>query len=595
MPAATSFDDSTDIEAFLRIPRVTAVAAGPTGRVVAQVAESDEHGSKLVSSLWELDPAGTAPARRLTFSAMGESNPHFAPDGSLLLTSARPSPQGEDEEAAAIWRLPTTGEASVVATAPGGLDLLAVADDGTILASTTALPGATLATDAEARKARKDAGRSTIWHTGMPVRFWDHEVDDLSTRLVLIAPDGDLREVTPAVGTVPLRNVGADLAPDASAVASTWTERVRGGETRTSIVLIDVATGERRPILPADQTSQYGAPAFSRDGTHLAVTRYTIATPTDTSYPFLEIHLVDGGQKVAVDVGDLTVTGYTWTESGTLLVAGDLHSSGAVLTVDPATGEVVTIADGGVYSSLSACEGQVVALRSDVATPARPVLLAGEGEVAASGAGGTQGLELPAPGELAALPGALEWVHADVDGIEVGGWLCLPDGASVDDPAPVMLWIHGGPHGSYNAWSWRWCPWLAVARGYAVLMPDPAMSTGYGHAGLNRGWPRRPDVVYRERPSASISRPVADWWITGSWIMKPIRAALVSKPTPTPSMDASMRNVNGAAGSSAVMSRVETNAQFCSGAELPSSFTSGVPITHRPRPGGVHFNSNSRS
>nr|WP_277051214.1 alpha/beta fold hydrolase [Ruania albidiflava] len=499
MPAATSFDDFTDIEAFLRIPRVTAVAAGPTGRVVAQVAESDEHGSKLCSALWELDPTGQEPARRLTFSAKGESNPLFAPDGRLLFTSARPDPQGEDEqETSAIWRLPTTGEASVVATTPGGLDLLAVADDGTILATTTVLPGATLDTDAEARKARKDAKRTTIWHTGMPVRFWDHEVDDLCTHLVLIAPDGDLHDLTPAVGTVPLRNASADLAPDGSAVASTWTERVRGGETRTSIALIDVATGERRLFLPADPTTQYGGPALSRDGRYLAVTRYTIATPTDTTYPFLEIHPVAGGPKVAVDVGDLTVTGYTWTEAGTLLVTGDLHSSGAVLVVDPDDGQVVTIADGGVYASLSACGDQVVALRSDVATPARPVLLAGGEGAAASGTGGNQGLELPAPGLVSDLPGTLEWVSADVDGIQVGGWLCVPHGASADEPAPVMLWVHGGPHGSYNAWSWRWCPWLAVARGYAVLLPDPAMSTGYGHTGLNRGWPRRPDVVYRE-------------------------------------------------------------------------------------------------
>src|SRR5699024_3882667 len=132
----TSFEDFTDIDAFLRIPRLATVTTGPTGptgRVVAAVAEADEHGSKLCSALWELDPEAEQPARRLTFSAKGESSPRFAPDGSLLFTSARPDPQGEnDEEAAAIWRLPTTGEASVVAIAPGGLDLVAVADDGTI-------------------------------------------------------------------------------------------------------------------------------------------------------------------------------------------------------------------------------------------------------------------------------------------------------------------------------------------------------------------------------------------------------------------------------------------------------------------------------
>lgn len=477
----------TDMDVFLRIPRLTAVAAGPEDRAVAAIAESDEHGSKLVSALWELDPAGQLPARRLTFSAKGESAPLFAPDASLLFSSARPDPQGEDDdEGTAIWRLPARGEASLVACAAGGLNLVAVADDGTILATTTVLPGGTIETDAEARKARKDAGRTTIWHTGMPVRFWDHEVDDVSTRLVLIAPGGDLRDLTPDVGTVELRNAGADLSPDGRTVATTWTERVRGGETRTSLVLIDTATGERTAFLAADLGAQYSAPKFSPDGTRVAVTRSTTGTPTDTSYSFLEIHPVGGGEKVSVDPGDLTASEYVWTEAGTLLVTGDLHSSGAILTVDPATGKVATIADGGVYSSLSTCGGRVLALRSDVLTPARPVRI--EGEV----------LELPAPGAVSALPGSLEWVSTKVDGVTVGGWLCVPAGASADDPAPVMLWIHGGPHGSYNAWSWRWCPWLAVARGYAVLLPDPAMSTGYGHAGLNRGWPRRPDVVYRE-------------------------------------------------------------------------------------------------
>nr|WP_276612430.1 prolyl oligopeptidase family serine peptidase [Kineococcus vitellinus] len=42
--------------------------------------------------------------------------------------------------------------------------------------------------------------------------------------------------------------------------------------------------------------------------------------------------------------------------------------------------------------------------------------------------------------------------------------------------------------GSWNAWSWRWNPWLATARGYAVLLPDPALSTGYGPEFLARGW-----------------------------------------------------------------------------------------------------------
>ncbi|ATG51200.1 dipeptidyl aminopeptidase [Brachybacterium vulturis] len=489
-PEFTTFSDFTDVDAFLRIPRLTSVTASEDGRVVAAIQQADEPGAKLVSSLWELDPAGREPARRLTFSAKGESSPRFAPDGTLLFSSARPDPEGgADEEVAAIWRLPRTGEAQVVASAAAGLSLLSVAADGTMLAATSVLPGSSLEEDAERRKTRKDAKQTTIWHTGMPIRQWDHEIGDESRRLVLVTPDGDLTDLTPDVGTVTLHAASADLSPDGSTVATSWTQRVRGGETRSSITLIDTATLRRSVLCAADETAQFGSPLFSRDGRHLAVIRSTASSPTDTSYSRLEIHPVGGGDPVTAQLGDLSLTDLEWAPDGTLLVTGDLHSSGAVLRVDPATGEATGVAAGGVFSAPAPTPGgELFALRSDIAGPPRPVRIED----------GAALRELPAPGAVDALPGTLEWVETDVDGLTVGGWLCLPTGASAEEPAPVMLWIHGGPHGSYNAWSWRWCPWLAVERGYAVLMPDPAMSTGYGDAGLNRGWPRRPDVVFHE-------------------------------------------------------------------------------------------------
>ncbi|WP_394215438.1 prolyl oligopeptidase family serine peptidase [Brachybacterium vulturis] len=491
-PAVPSspFSDFSDVDAFLRIPRLASVAASEDGRVVGAIQQADEPGATLVSSLWELDPTGERPARRLTFSAKGESGPRFAPDGSLLFSSARPDPEGgSEEDTTAIWRLPRTGEAQVVASAAAGLSLLAVAADGTMLGATSVLPGGTLEDDAERRRARKDAKQTTIWHTGMPIRLWDHEIGDESRRLVLVSPEGDLTDLTPDVGTVTLHAAAADLSPDGGTVATSWTQRVRGGETRSSIALIDTATLRRSVLCAADETAQFGSPLFSRDGRSLAVIRSTASSPTDTSYSRLEIHPLGGGDPVTAQLGDLSMTDLEWTADGTLLVAGDLHSSGAVLAVDPETGEARTVAGDGVFSSLAAAPGGTCfALRSDIATPPRPVRIAADGTCS----------ELPAPGAVGPLPGTLEWVEADLDGLPVGGWLCTPASASAAAPAPVMLWIHGGPHGSYNAWSWRWCPWLAVERGYAVLMPDPAMSTGYGDAGLNRGWPRRPDVVYRE-------------------------------------------------------------------------------------------------
>ncbi|MBB5830563.1 S9 family peptidase [Brachybacterium aquaticum] len=508
----TSFTDFADLEGLLRLPRLAAIAAGPGGRAVAQIQQADEHGARLVSSLWDLDPAGERPARRLTTSEKGESSPRFAPDGSLLFTSARPAPGDAGyEDQAALWRLPAHGEAELVAATPGGLSLVAVADDGTVLAATELLPGGTLEDDAERRRDRKDARRTTIWHTGMPIRQWDHPLGDSERHLLLIAPDGGITDLTPGVGPVPLQSASADLSADARTVAVTWTRRVTGGQTRTDVVLIDTSTLERRTLLTADDEHQYSSPVLSPDGTRVAVARTLLPTPASTSLERLEIHRLDGAaEPVVCELGDLTAGDVAWADEGTLLVAGDLHSSGAILRVDTVTGRADTLASGGAFTSLSpAPGGEVLALRSDVGVPPRPVRIAADGT--ARGATDEAVRELPAPGAVGALPGTLTWVEAEIPPLpgsapsaheepplRVGGWLCVPNGASAEEPAPVMLWIHGGPHASYNAWSWRWCPWFAVERGYAVLMPDPAMSTGYGDEGLNRGWPRRPDVVLHE-------------------------------------------------------------------------------------------------
>src|SRR6202007_1533249 len=102
----------------------------------------------------------------------------------------------------------------------------------------------------------------------------------------------------------------------------------------------------------------------------------------------------------------------------------------------------------------------------------------------------------PCPGTPLTLPGRLEEVEATADdGHPIRSWLVLPETASAAQRAPLLLWVHGAPMSSWNSWAWRWNPWLMAARGYAVLLPDPALSTGYGQAFVARGyhqWGSRP-------------------------------------------------------------------------------------------------------
>lgn len=109
-------------------------------------------------------------------------------------------------------------------------------------------------------------------------------------------------------------------------------------------------------------------------------------------------------------------------------------------------------------------------------------------------------------------PGRVEEVHAQAeDGTALRAWLVVP--AEHEGPVPLAVLIHGGPLGSWDAWSWRWQPQLWAARGYAVLLPDPALSVGYGQAMVERGWQEWGGTPYTDvlaLTDAALERPDLD-------------------------------------------------------------------------------------
>jgi dipeptidyl aminopeptidase/acylaminoacyl peptidase len=84
------------------------------------------------------------------------------------------------------------------------------------------------------------------------------------------------------------------------------------------------------------------------------------------------------------------------------------------------------------------------------------------------------------------------------DGASVHGFMFVPSHPRTRTPA--LLWLHGGPIGcTADGWSWRWNPLLASARGYAVIMPNPRGSTGYGQAFVEGAWNNAwGDACYRD-------------------------------------------------------------------------------------------------
>jgi len=561
-----------DLARYVAIPRVTGLRLSPDGSWLAATVQTLAADRKTyVTGIWRI-PAGPGSAdapRRLTRSADGESNPRFLPDGSLLFISKRPGqpalgpggPADEqpgeagdspglqagtevaDRDQPALWLLPAGGgEAVLLAVRPGGVSAAETAgrDEAIVLASAV-MPGVdgTADDDARLRQARKEAGVTAILHESVPVRYWDHDLGPAELRLFAAsgaaggqngsaglsgfdgagAPAG-LRDLTPAPGRA-LDRQSFCVSADGRTVASGWWAWEGNGDARAELAVIDVATGDRRTVLSAPGTD-YENPAISPDGRQVACIRsehhapdapgdVTIALCWPGGTTALEPPAVGpAGERDLLAGFDRRPVELAWApDSLSLYFTADDQGRCPVFRVETGTGEVTRItADDGAYTDLcpSPDGRSLFALRSSVDEPPTPVRL--------EAAEVQKPERLASPGSPLTLPGRLAEIEATADdGTRIRSWLVLPATASAEAPAPLLLWVHGGPMSSWNSWSWRWNPWLMAARGYAVLLPDPALSTGYGQDFIARAyhqWGARPFADVMAAADAAVTRPDID-------------------------------------------------------------------------------------
>ncbi len=527
-------DTPFELETFLAQPRLGGLCLSPDGtRLVVGIATPAPDGSRLRTALWQVDPAGSAPPRQLTRGAPSEAPIGFLPDGTLLFTAPRPDPDAtpDGDPPAALWALPAAGgEARLLVSTPAGIAGVDLARDrDTIVLRSSIHPRAdTLAADREHDQARTEAKVGAQLLEDYPLRLWDQFLGPREPgRWVFEVPDepdGPTIEVASTDDTTTDQSAGdgeaavdeprllvrgsalalaqSTLSPDGTTLVTGWGRRSDTPERRdpsilgSDLVVVDVASGDRRVVVADGR--DYAPVSVSPDGTRVACLIEEIGAPGRAERLRLGVVELDTGTVTELAAAlDRWPNNPQWLPDGDALVfEADDAGHRRLFRVDIATDSITTLTADGAYTEVTvAPDGATLyAMYATVDTPPRPVRLD-------ASTPSQEPTELRSPVGHTPANVRLERLDATADdGTTVGSWLVLP--TDVDGPVPLAVVIHGGPRGSWNTWHWRWSPHVFAAQGYAVLLPDPAQSTGYGQDFHDRGWGTWGDEPYTDLMAA---------------------------------------------------------------------------------------------
>lgn len=481
-----SYDD------YYRIVRASGTAISPNGSRVAFVRSrilEEENASH--SEIWMVPTDGSSDPVRLTSPATEASGPRWSPDGTLLAFDSR-RPIAGDDTPTSTWllRMDRPGEAFQI----DGLQGSPAFDPTNRWIAFTkpvppdeAPPAEPDRTDEERRIVERFDGRVYDW---MQFRFdrrgyLPDPTDPFATPpaqiFVLPRSGGRARQIT----DLTVDASGVDWRPDGGALAFVADEHQRDEHSypRSDLWTVDLQ-GEVARL--TDDEYDWAGPTWSPDGRRL-VARGAIGldviirehrdrgAPTD-----LWLFSADGTQRRNLtEEWDLIPGSPVWSDDGSRLfftasVGGDTHLFG--LDVESAEVQQITFGQGRIGAvSFSADRSSAAYVGEDATHP---------GDVYVGPVGG-DALQLTSLN--AALLSEVELrqperlLFESDDGTAVEGWVIPPVGYSSGDDRtwPMVLNIHGGPHGSYgNNFSFDFQ--LQSGRGYFVLYTNPRASTGYG-------------------------------------------------------------------------------------------------------------------
>jgi dipeptidyl aminopeptidase/acylaminoacyl peptidase len=430
---------------------------------------------------------GPSGDRKLSRAHAGASAVETTGDGYVFLSNRKSERQREERHRGrSLWRARAGGNDAPELLVSCPRDVVSYAIAGDTVIAVTWLP-------AQGEHA-PPTGRSVLLMSGdlWPRSSYQHDGHVLGLLHFRLGTEG-----TAKTAEGPPRCLGPQLDPDVKLTgelaltpdgehcAAGAVRFLRGGHRRYGLLVFPLAApSDAHPVWEEDDLT---APVAAPDGAWFACTAETVAVPGKAPKQGVTLVSADG-RRVHRIAGyhDDWLQPRGWSAGGEIYCTGERDGRRRLWRVGAGDGTVHEIdLDGSVQSVVAAApEAEVLVVLSAIDRPPELVSLRETSDGRHESA-----TVLLAPARSAMPRGRMERLtYKALDGTAWHSWLCLPEDEDDPRPLPVLVWAHGGPMLSWTDWSWRWNPWPFVAEGYAVLMPDPPLSVGYGQAAVERGW-----------------------------------------------------------------------------------------------------------
>ncbi|HET9014923.1 MAG TPA: S9 family peptidase [Thermomicrobiaceae bacterium] len=494
-----------EIEDLARIRYVGDPRISPDGRRLAYVVtEVDLKGKQYRSAIWLAATDGSERAR-FTAGTAKDTAPRWSPDGRHLAFLS------DRDGNVQLYVMPADGgEPQRLTDLKNGVADPVWSPDGSQLAFSSKLgpEGMVLRAEQSDEDRRREAEKSDVKVIRSLKYKFDGEgfLGDLHRHLFVVpAGGGRPRQLTDGDWDDSQHAWSAD-GSEIAFVSNRTPDRERNSVADIWTVPLD--GGEPRRVTASD--GAYGTPAYSPDGKHLAYVGNPVAPPYGpTTLAGLWVVPAAGGDArnltAALDreVGNTvtsdvhyvaTVQRPLWSTDGTSVTV-PISDRGSVRVVQVGLdGEIRTLLDGArdIVTVSRADDGRLGFTACDTTHPIEAFAADADGrdERALSHAN-DEFLH-----EVEVRP-AEHFTFTGEGGQELDGWLITPHGFRDGVRYPLVLEIHGGPHGMYGNTFFHEMQVLAAA-GYVVLYTNPRGSTGQGQQFVSAAMGDWGGVDYRD-------------------------------------------------------------------------------------------------